>query len=115
MENDIKKLLEGHQGKIEERIYDFKEEIKGHIGVLVEDSDKKIAVIAEQHLSIMKILGQHTEDIGTITEEIGTIKEEIVGMNIKLGHIEDQLRRKVDYEEFEKLEKQVVILEASKR
>ncbi|GEM_PF-4944569 len=35
-------------------------------------------------------------------------------INIRLGHVEDGLRRKIDYEDFEKLEKRVALLEARK-
>ena len=108
MENDIKNLLEEHQGKLEDRINDFKEEIKSHFGVVAESLEGKITLVAEQHTSIMKILEHHTQDIGAI-------KEEIVDMNIKLGHIENQLHRKVDHEEFGKVEKRVAILETGRR
>ena len=104
METDTKKLLEDQENRIGARIQTFTEEIKGYIGVLVEDFDKKIELIAEQHKSIMEVLREHTRQI----EEI---KTQIMEMNIRLGHIEDQLRRKVDYEDFEKLEKRVALLE----
>lgn len=101
---DIKKLLEEQSEKIEKRVDGFKEEIKGYIGVLIEDFDKKIELIAEQHKSIMEVLREHTR-------QIGEIKVQIMQMNIRLGHIEDQFRRKIDYEDFEKLEKRVALLE----
>ena len=34
--------------------------MKGYIGTLVEDFDKKIELIAEQHKSIMDVLKAHT-------------------------------------------------------
>ena len=102
---DIKKLLEEQQIKTEKRIGEFKDEIKGYIGVLVEDFDKKIELIAEQHKSIMEVLREHTR-------QIEDMKTQIMEMNIRLGHIEEQLRRKIDYEDFEKLEKRVALLEA---
>jgi len=81
--------------------------MKGYIGTLVEDFDKKIELIAEQHRSIMEVLKEHTR-------QINEMRDQIVQMNIRLGHIEDQLRRKIDYEDFEKLEKRVALLEARK-
>ena len=81
------------------------EEIKRHIGVLSEDFDAKIQLVAEQYGSIMEVLEKSTRDIEAI-------KENIITTNIRLSHIEDQLRRKVDYEDFERLEKRLSVLEA---
>ena len=105
METDIKQLLEEQQAKTEKRIGEFKDEIKSYIGVLVEDFDAKVGLISEQHGSIMKVLENHTR-------QIDEMKEHMVETNIRLGHIEDQLRKKVNYEDFEKLEKRVALLEA---
>lgn len=88
---ETKKLLE-EQRKI------FSEDTKGFIGVLVENFDSKIELIAEQHNSMMN--------------KIETLNVQMVETNVRLGHIEDGLRRKVDYEDFEKLEKRVALLEA---
>jgi hypothetical protein len=45
------------------------------------------------------------------TKQIQEVKEQIVEINIRLRHVEDNLRRKIDYEEFKKLEKRVALLE----
>ena len=105
METDIKQLLE-EQRKI------FSEDMRGYIGVLVEDFDSKIELIAEQHKSIMEVLREHTRQITEIKEQIMQMNVKISEINIRLGHVEDNLRRKIDYEDFEKLEKRVALLEA---
>lgn len=105
---DVKKLLE-EQRKI------FSEDMKGHIGVLVEDFDSKIKLIAEQHKSIMEVLREHTRQISEIKEQIMQMNAKMSEINVQLGHVEDNLRRKIDYEDFEKLEKRVALLEATKR
>src|SRR3989344_2590991 len=112
METDIKQLLE-------EQRKNFAEDVKGYIGVLVEDFDKKIELIAEQHKSIMEVLKEHTRQINEIKEQImqmniqiNTINKQLIEVNVRLGHVEDNLRRKIDFEDFEKLEKRVALLEA---
>lgn len=91
MDNDIKQLLE-------EQRKAFGEDMRGYVGVLLEDVNAKVSLIAEQHTSIMS--------------KIEAVNKQMVETNVRLGHIEDNLRRKVDYEEFEKLEKRVALLEA---
>lgn len=80
-------------------------DIEKHIGVLVEDFDSKIKLIAEQHLSIMRVLENHTR-------RLKAIEEKLIDVDIKLGRVEDQLKRKVDYEEFQGLLKRVTLLES---
>lgn len=109
---DIKQILE-------EQRKTFAEDVKGYIGVLVEDFDKKIELIAEQHKSIMEVLKEHTRQIGEMKDQIiqmnvriSAMDKQLTETNIRLGHIEDQLQRKINYEDFEKLEKRVALLEA---
>ena len=94
METDIKQLLTEQEGRI-----------KGHIDVLVEDFNAKVELISEQHTSMMN-------KIESLDTKVESLNMQMIETNIRLGHIEDQLRRKVDYEEFEKLEKRVALLEA---
>ena len=93
------------KGELKKLLSKQSEEIKRHIGVLSEDFDTKIQLVAEQHGSIMEILKRSTQDIEVI-------KENIIAINIRLGHIGDQLQRKVDYKDFEQLEKRLAVLEA---
>src|SRR3989338_7059122 len=105
METDIKQLLE-------EQRKNFAEDVKGYIGVLVENFKKKIELIAEQHKSIMEVLKEHTRQINEIKEQIMQMNVKMTEINVRLGHVEDSLHRKIDYEDFEKLEKRVALLEA---
>lgn len=91
---DIKIILKEHQ-----------EDIKRHFGVLKEDLDQKIGLIAEQHGSIMTKLDSHSEMIASMKEDM-----EIVKINVEL--IKNSLKRKVDIDEFETLERRVGVLEA---
>ena len=83
----------------------IEQRVKTHIGVLVENFDDKVKLIAEQHLSIMRVLENHTRQLKAIAEKL-------IDVDIRLGRVEDQLKRKVDYEEFQGLLKRVALLES---
>jgi len=91
---DIKILLKEHT-----------EEIKRHMNVLREDFDGKVKLIAEQYASIEEVLGSHTKIIVSI-------KEDIEIMKVDIEFIKNSLKKKVDIEEFEALEKRISILES---
>ena len=102
---DIKTLLKEHR---EELRKDISEDIKRHIDVLGEDFDGKVSLIAEQYNSIKERLDSHSE-------MIASIKEDIEIMKVDVEFIKNSLKKKVDVEEFEALEKRVIILEAKSR
>ena len=92
----------------------FKEEIVKEVrrlGVVVEHVDGKVDLLAEQYGDIKKTLDQHTETLETHTEMIGdlAVNMQIVKSDIEL--IKSGLRKKVDVEDFEILEKRVAALE----
>ena len=80
------------------------EDMKRHIGALSEDFQSKVAFIAEQYGDIKKELSSHTEMIGDLSENM-----EIVKTNIEF--IKNELKKKVDYDEFISLERRVRLLE----
>jgi len=81
------------------------------LGVLMEHTDHKVGVIAEQYgdiksdiSGIKKTLDNHTEMIGKLTVDLEMIKSDVE--LIKQG-----IRRKVDIDEFGALERRVALLE----
>lgn len=81
-----------------------REEYQRYLGVLSEDFNSKIQLIAEglsgvqkQLIALRDMVAQNTEDIEIIKADINVIKHE--------------LRQKVDQEEFKTLEKRVLLLE----
>ena len=97
MEQDIKKLLDEQKKEVVE-------EVTQKMGVFIEGVNENIKLIAEQHTSLQG-------HIVSMQENMVSIQEHVVSIDVRLTHIEDNLRRKVDYEEFEKLEKRVGMLE----
>lgn len=94
---DIKTLLKEQE-----------ERIKRHIDVLKEDFDSKVVLLIEQYNSIKERLDSHSE-------MIASIKEDIEIMKVDVAFIKNSLKKKVDIEEFEALERRVAILEAKSR
>ena len=99
---ETNQLLDRQWGKFRKQI---NQDFKTQVGVLVEDFDNKIEFIAEQHSSIMRVLENHTH-------RLKAIEVKLIDIDIKLGRVENQLKRKVDYEEFQGLMKRVVLLES---
>jgi peptidoglycan hydrolase CwlO-like protein len=108
---DIKTLLKQQE-----------ERIKRHIDVLKEDFDSKVALIVEQYDSIIQRLDSHSEMIASMKEDIEIMKgdmeimkKDIEVIKVNVTFIKNSLKKKVDVEEFEALERRVSILEAKSR
>lgn len=116
---EFQKLLRDQADATEKRI-------KIHIGVLVEDFDSKVALISEQHSSIMRVLEEHTRQIKAIERSLiridirlNKLEDDSAETNRRLARIEDRLGRVenslkgvVNYEEFQELVKRVTLLES---
>ena len=82
-----------------------------HLGVIVEDTNHKVDIIAEQYgdikseiSGIKKTLDSHTEMIANLAVNLGIVKGDVEFMK-------HSLKRKVDMEEFAALERRVALLE----
>jgi hypothetical protein len=121
----LKKILKEQREEFEEhvdiKLKEQREEYQRYIGVVSEDFHKQIKIIAEQHGSIIKRLDTHTEMMGELTVklerlrlEIEKIKKDIEIIKLDIQFIKHELKRKVDRDEFEALEKRVALLEMKK-
>ena len=104
---------------IQSILKEYTEEVKRHIDVMREDFDSKVQLIAEQYDSIDKKLMSHDQRLGSIEEKldfhsemIGEMKEDITVIKMDIEFIKNSLKKKVDLEEFEALEKRVTLLES---
>ena len=105
--------------EIDKILEKYNKDIKRHIDVLKEDFDSKAQLIAEQYDSIRKKLSDHDTQFTSLenklnshTEMIASMKESIEIMKIDINFIKGSLKQKVDVEEFNALEKRVILLEA---
>jgi len=127
-EEKLKGILKEHQEHTDEKIEEYKEEIKRYFDVAREDYDSKIQLIAKQYESIIERLDSHDAKFASITEKLDSHDARFISIDKKLLNIEKNneiikadiafikggLKKKVDFEEFEILERRVAILEAKK-
>ncbi len=75
------------------------------VGIFKEDLESKINLIAEQCQDIKSIQKSHTGMIGSMMEDVQIIKSDV-------QFLKRELKRKVDYDEFDALAKRVALLES---
>jgi peptidoglycan hydrolase CwlO-like protein len=93
-EKRFKELLEEQEGKFE-----------SFIGVIKEDFDGKVQLLVEQYSAI-------GERLDSLDRKVSNIGKDIEITKVDIAFIKNSLKKKVDVEEFEILEKRVAILEA---
>jgi peptidoglycan hydrolase CwlO-like protein len=84
------------------------EDVKRYVGAVSEHFGHQVSAVAEQIVGVHEKLDSHTEAIGSIKEDI-----EIMKANIEI--LKSGMRIKVDYQDFEALERRVRLIEAKSR
>jgi heptaprenylglyceryl phosphate synthase len=84
------------------------DEIKRHQKMLLEEFQSRLKVVAEVQVD-------HTEKFKEISKKLDAIMEMTALNTENIETIKGMLKRKVDFEEFEKLEKRVSLLEKKLR
>jgi hypothetical protein len=101
-ENKLKEILDGQrdafQRHVDTHTVKQREEFQHFFGIMKEDFDSKLELIGEQY--------------GTIREMIGSLAEDMQIVKSDIEFVKGALRKKVDYDEFQALEKRVAMLEA---
>ncbi|HUI44452.1 MAG TPA: hypothetical protein VL122_00505 [Nitrospirota bacterium] len=93
--------MEINENKLKEILDEQRNEFQHFMGIMKEDFDSKIDLIGEQY--------------GTIKEMMGTIAEDMQIVKSDIEFIKGSLRKKVDYDEFQALERRVAMLESKVR
>lgn len=121
--------MELNEKKINVILKKQREEYQSYLGVLAEDFESQVKLIAEQYGDIKQTLSSHTEILNSHTEIIGLIQiqlsaiREMVAKNTKdieiikmdTHIIKNELKEKVSRDEFILLEKRVIALEKARR
>lgn len=114
MEVDEKKLEE----ILDKRFDKQDDKFQRHVGVLVERFESQTKLIAEavsgiqqQLIAIRDMVAKNAEDIQEIKIEMFSMRKDMEIMKSDISIIKQNLRRKVDLEDFEILEKRVMFLE----
>lgn len=110
--------MEINEGKLKKILEEQRGDYQRYLGVAVKNFESKMDIIAEQYLDIKKtldshteILNSHTKTLDSHTEMIGSMKVDIEIIKTDAEFIKNSLKKKVDMEEFEALEKRVIRLE----
>src|SRR5574341_2120426 len=96
------------ENKLKEIIAGKRSEFQHVVGIFKEDLESKINLIAEQYRDIKSTQKTHTEMIGSLMEDVQIVKSDVQFLKV-------ELKRKVDYDEFDALTKRVALLEAKIR
>jgi len=128
--------MEIKKQELKQILAEQRKEFQHYIGALMEDSNSKFELLAEQYFDIKKTQSSHTEmiasikedvevmkvdievtkeDIQVTKEDIQVMKEDIQVMKEDISFIKAGLKQKVDIEEFGALERRVALLEAKAR
>lgn len=81
------------------------------LGVLVEHSNDKWDLIAEQYGGIKKNVGEIAEKLDGVIETVGKLAVDMSIVKEDIEFIKGGLKKKVDVEEFTALERRVMLLE----
>jgi len=100
--------MEITENKLKEILAEQRVEFQHVVGTFKEDLESKINLIAEQYQEIKTTQKTHTEMIGFLMEDTQIIKSDIQFLKV-------ELKRKVDYDEFDALTKRVSLLETKIR
>ena len=106
---DIKTLLQENNKEIrkdiEKSVGESEERVRRHFDVAKEDFEHKLQLVAEAVFGIQ-------EQLIAIKEMVAKNTEDIQIMKMDIQFIKQELKHKVDRDEFEALEKRMGILEA---
>ncbi len=99
----------------------YHEDNKRHLGALQEHFQHGVKAIGEQYFDLRKDIGEvkntqksHTEMIGGIMVDVETMKRDVEIIKSDIQIIKADVKKKVDYEDFSKLERRVAILETNR-
>lgn len=103
---------------IEKILEKYNEDIKRQIGVLGEDFDGKVELIGEQYETIIGKLDNHETRLDQIDQRFDNIEVRLTSINgtldtmkLDLEFIKNELKQKVNRDEFAALEKRLSMLE----
>ncbi len=100
--------MEITENKLREILTEQRTEFQHVVGIFKEDLESKINLIAEQYQDIKATQKTQTEMIGSLMEDVQIIKSDVQFLKV-------ELKRKVDYDEFDALTKRVALLESKSR
>jgi peptidoglycan hydrolase CwlO-like protein len=91
------------------------EEVKRYIGAVSENFGHQVSAVAEQYLSLNSKVDSLVGKVDSLTEVAGGMKEDIEVIKENIEILKSGVRVKVDYQDFEALERRVRLIETKVR
>jgi hypothetical protein len=107
--------MEFTENKLKEILTDQREEFQHFMGIMQENTNAQFQLMGEQFQGIKNTLDAHTEAISSHTHMLGALMEDISIIKVDVQFLKTELRKKVDYDDFDNLTKRVALLEAKSR
>jgi len=118
-EKKLRTILAEHGKDSKRQVGQLQEDFKRHVGLLAEETDRKVVLAQEEVKRHVGLLVEETdrkidlvqEGFQGLAEKLEMVLEEIAGIRNEIEEIRLHLFRKADLERLEALEKQVAALE----
>ena len=101
MAEDIKTILNN-----------YKEETKRHFDVVAEDLKSEIKIVSEQVVANTEKLTEHDQRFNKIDQRFDKIEDNLEIIKLDIEFIKNELKQKINRDEFAVLEKRVSMLES---
>lgn len=118
----IKAILREYNHDVKKHMVEQRQEFERYVGVVAEDFKGQVEIIAEQYggieqhlVGIRDMVAKNTEDIEIIKIDVHGLKEDMGIVKTDIEFMKGGLKRKVDYDEFQALEKRMVAVESKIR
>lgn len=103
--------MEINEEKLKEILKEQRKEYQDYLGVVTEDFQPQVKLVAESVSGIQTQLIAIREMVAKNTEDIEAMKIEMMAMKEDISFIKFELKRRPSLDEFEALEKRVMFLE----
>ena len=100
--------MEINESKLKEILTEQRQEYQHFMGIMKEETNSQFQLMGEQFKGIKSTLETQTQMLGAIMEDLTIIKADVQFLKV-------ELRKKVDYDEFNELSKRVSLLESKAR
>ncbi|OHB17446.1 MAG: hypothetical protein A2749_01495 [Parcubacteria group bacterium RIFCSPHIGHO2_01_FULL_45_26] len=98
-------------GEFKRHTNKLSKDFQRHVGALVEDMDDKFKLTNEEIRGVHEKLDSHTVEIGSINQKLDSHTQMIGQIMLDVEQIKFDMKQKVSYDDFAKLEKRVARME----
>ena len=115
IETRFSKHTQNLEKKFDTQTKDLKEDFHRMGGFLLDEFDKRLSIVAESFTGLRDSHQRLEKKVDATFEMTGKLSEDMIVVKDELGMIRNELKAKVDRDEFVSLEKRVIFLERKMR